>query len=159
MSVLRIVAAVTAGLLVGVSAHALALSMPLAERVAKADFIGVVEVRSVRPSPAAALPEEDRQRSFLQIAEAVVITPVKGQDVPSRITIDFDNGLGCPNVLYERDHVYLVFLWRDAEGSYSTVNYQQGRFEVRGNTIDYWTLDTNATLEQAIADIVKLLGR
>ena len=130
MQALQATATITVGVLIGASAHADYWPMPLAERVAKADFIGVVRVQSVRPSAPDNLPEGPRQRSFLQIADAVVINPVKGREVPTHITINFDNGLTCPNVLYAPDHVYLVFLLRDGDGQYATLNFELGRYEV-----------------------------
>jgi hypothetical protein len=151
----------TGAALVCGSAYALAIAVPLPERVDKADFIGVVEIRSVWRSNVPEPPEgEPLPLSIhLQNADAAVVEVIKGDRIPSHVIINFDNGSDCPNVLYERGAVYLVFLREDADGGYSTIGYSQGRFEIRDDLIDYWGRNEVVTLDGARQDIVRLMAR
>jgi hypothetical protein len=133
--------------------------MSLRERVGVADFVGVVRVDSVRPSRDAGVPDEQRQDWFVQIADATVVETLKGANVPSHITIEFDNGHGLQDVLYARDSVYLVFLAYEPERAYSTIN-TDGFFKVQGGTLDRWEGSEHpVTLDAARSEIAKLHRR
>jgi len=150
MALGRGIAAAMGGALAGSVAWAMAIGMPLPERVAKADFIGVVEIRSVWLSGA-----EEPGRN----ADARVLDVIKGERIPSHVIISFDDGLGCPKELFERGAVYLVFLREDPDGGYSALNFGQGRFEVRDDLIDYWGRKEVVRLDEAKADIERLMAR
>lgn len=116
---------------------------PLPARVTAADFVGVVEVRSVWPS-------KDREEKYLQVAEASVIETLKGDDTPAWIRMNFDNGTGC-NVIYKAGGSYLVFMVRQEDGTYSPV--ANTRYEVVNGTVDHWEGRGVATLEQVREDV------
>ena len=77
----------------------------------------------------------------------------------THVIISFDDGLGCPKELFERGAVYLVFLREDPDGGYSALNFGQGRFEVRDDLIDYWGRKEVVRLDEAKADIERLMAR
>jgi len=118
------------------SALALAILMPLDERLRSSAFIGLVDVSATVPQPRVPSPRHS-DTTFLQIALGRVVQTVKGPLRPDdAIEIDFDNGFRCPNVDYEPGQRYLVFLARDANGRYSTVNYEAGRYKVEHGRVD-----------------------
>ena len=148
------------GLILALSGQASTNGMALAERVRVADFIGVIHIHSVHPSRDAGKPEEQRQDWFVQTADAVVTETIKGVNMPSHITIQFDHGhaQASPNVLYDADADYLVFLAFEVDGSYSTC--VQGQYSIHGSTIRDWPGSTDPiTLEAARNSIAKLLPR
>ena len=160
MRLMRSLAAMTGATLACGSALALAIAVPLPERVAKADFIGVVEIRSVWRTTVPEPGEMDvAPEGYLQNADGYVLEVIKGERVPSHVVINFDTGFVCPNVLYERGAAYLVFLHEDPDGRYSTVGYTQGRFKVRDDLIDYWGRQDVVTLSNAKQDIQRLMAR
>jgi ribosomal protein S16 len=143
MSVRRVSAAVLSLAFVAASAHAGEKFRPLPARVTAADFVGVVEVRSVWPS-------RDRGEKYLQVAEATVIETLKGEDAPAWIRMNFDNGTTC-NVIYKQDGRYLVFLVRQEDGTYSPV--ANTRYEVVNDAVDHWEGRGVVTLEQVRQDV------
>jgi hypothetical protein len=129
---------VAIGAVAALSGQASTTGMTLHERVDVADFIGVVRIQSVHRSPDATQPVEQRQDWFRQTAEAEVTETIKGVNIPTHITIGFDNSQGQapPNVQYDRDAKYLVFLSREINGGFSTC--VQGQYAIHEAAIDGW---------------------
>src|SRR5262245_47266416 len=120
---------------------------PLPERVAVADFVGIVEVKSSYPAP--------RPDEYRQVADAWVVETLKGDDVPARIAINFDMGASCPNVIFELDDSYLVFLARNADGTYTSVSPR--RHKIEAGNIDHWQGRGLVPVDMVKREIVSLL--
>ena len=136
--------------MLGMSVHARALALrPLPERIAVADFVGIVEIRSVSPAP--------RPDMMRQVADAWVVETLKGDDVPARIAINFDTGAACPNVIYKLDESYLVFLARNPDGTYTSVS--PSRYKIDAAGIDHWQGRGIVPLDQVKLEIASLVSR
>ena len=130
------------------AAIAFATFRPLPERIAASDFVGLVEIRSSTTAP--------RPGEYLQIADAWVLEALKGDDVPSRIAINFDSGESCPNVIYHRDETYLVFLSREPDGTYTSV--ATTRYKVEGDAVDHWQGRGIVPLDDVKREIAELVA-
>ena len=130
---------------------------PLREIVTESDFIGVVTISSVRPSPLAAMPEEQRGAGYLRVARANIIEALKTPRNQTEMMIDFDTGLAGPNDLYSPGETWLVCLKEVPGGSFGTYR----RFQVRGNVVLYWPPEsaTETPLEKVRAQILSLLKK
>ena len=134
--------------------------MILSEPVKVADFVGVVHIKAVHPSPDAGQPEAERKDWFLQRADASVIETIKGANVPARLTIQFDNGQGehPSNILYQPDTDYFVFLAMELPNGFSTC--VQGQYAIHGAAINGWLGSASPVALDVAQDAVrKLLPR
>ena len=134
----------------GMSVHALALApfRLLPERIAVADFVGIIEIRSLSSAP--------RPDEYRQLADAWVVETLKGDDIPARIAINFDTGATCPNVIYKLDESYLVFLARNPDGTYTSVSPSRYRIDAGG--IDHWQGKGIVPLDQVKREIESLVS-
>jgi hypothetical protein len=151
---------VVSGVVFALLGQAPTTGMTLAELVKVADFVGVVRIQAVHPSPNAGLPEEQRQDWFLQTADAVVMNTIKGVDVPAHLTIHFDYGPHeqPPNILYQPDTDYFVFLAIDIPDGFSTC--VQGQYAIHGAELNGWAGSASpVALEDAQTAVTKLLPR
>lgn len=82
--------------------HPRAVEAPLSERVARSRVIGLVKgVEILRTNPPGLL---------RHVARVEVVVPIKGTSRGQFLLIDYDTGLRCPNVLYQKGEECLVFL-------------------------------------------------
>ena len=126
----RFLSALALGLLAA-AAFAKAAYIPLKEKVTAADRIARVRVVSTRAN--------DRGRPYRSVATVRVLQPIKGPEERRAFEIEFDNGLGCPNVLYEAGEECLVFATRTQNGRYQTFNTYFGKYLVKDETAAGWT--------------------
>ena len=151
---------VASGIVFALSGQVSPNDMTLAERVYVADFIGVVRIPSVHPTPNAGKSEEQREGWFLQTADAEVVETIKGISVPSHIMIHFDTGhpQDSMNVIYSPKGEYFVFLSFELGGGYSTC--VKGQYAIRDATISGWQGSAGPVALDAARDaITKLLPR
>lgn len=78
--------------------------------------------------------------SFSQLATAEVLTAVKGCKNGDVLTLAFNNGYGCPNIIYTEKEECLVFLKKSADGPYHTMNLYCGRFSVKDGQVQWFYL-------------------
>ncbi len=90
-----------------------------------------------RSKPDAPEPKLD---SFSQLATAEVLTAVKGCKNGDVLTLAFNNGYGCPNIIYREKEECLVFLQKSADGPYHTMNLYCGRFSVEDGQVQRFYL-------------------
>ena len=114
-------------------ALAKAARMPLAWKVAHSAVIVRVKIKETRTP-------FFRTGRYRSIASAEVVTLLKGSVSGRSLKFDFDNGLGCPNVLYRSGEECIVFLGRQRNGRLETVNSYYGKLFVDGDTVKRWHL-------------------
>lgn len=78
--------------------------------------------------------------SFSQLATAEVLTAGKGCQIGDVLTLAFNNGYGCPNIIYTEKEECLVFLTKSADGPYHTMNLYCGRFTVKDGQVQWFYL-------------------
>jgi len=152
--------AVVSGVVFALLGQAPMTGATLPERVKVADFIGVVHIQTVHPSPDAGQPEAQRKDWYLQTADAVVTKVIKGVNIPTHLTILFDNGQReqPSNILYQPDTDYFVFLASDLPAGFSTC--VQGQYAIHGAAITNWPGSSGrVSLEAAQDAVAKLLPR
>lgn len=126
----RLFPAVALGLLAA-AAFAKAAYIPLKEKVTAAERIARVQVVSTRAN--------EQGRPYRSVATVRVLQPIKGSGGRRAFEIEFDNGLGCPNVLYSPGEDCLVFVTRTENGRYQTFNTYFGKYLLRDGTVPGWT--------------------
>lgn len=130
--------ALVIGLAAILSGQASVTGVSLKERVDLADFIGVVHVDAVHPTPDASLPMDKRKDWYLQVAEATVVNTIKGHEVPQHLKIKFDNGQPDTHPLYRSETDYLVFLAIEFEdGVFSTA--ERGQYAIDSSKVIGWS--------------------
>lgn len=132
--------AVAATMLLGVlsrsAVYADAGSVPLPQKVAHSDVIASVEVLSTTPI----VPHgtELRPGQYQSRAEVKVLRSIKGVQEGEVYTLEFDNGLGCPNVHYKKGEVCLVFNTKMPNGNYETPDTYYGKYMVADDKVAQW---------------------
>lgn len=125
--------------------HGFGMAAALSENAARneSDVIAHVEIvattppSSVENSPAAT---DHKTDSFSQRATARVIHAVKGCKEGDLLTLAFNNGFGCPNILYTEKEECLVFLKRHTDKTLHTMNLYCGRFNVTEGRVEHFYL-------------------
>lgn len=97
------------------------VEMSLKEKVAQADVVALVHVRTSSTYPRSANPVLDR-RSILR-----VVTSYKGRVEGTEITVAYGPTPECRELDYEADESWVVFLKRIRPGVYTTVNCHFGQ--------------------------------
>ncbi len=141
-------------------AFAKAVYYPLPERVAHSDLIARVQVISIRPLPGAHTSPSD-PLPYRSIARVRINQAIKGAVQNSEIDLEFDNGLGCPNVLYYRLEDCLLFANRLKNGHYVTFDFMYGSYGIIHDKVQSWQGDVSGTLPltQVVGQIEKYLHR
>ncbi|HEY0074958.1 MAG TPA: hypothetical protein VGB77_12715 [Abditibacteriaceae bacterium] len=111
-------------------AFAKAALVPLPEKIAQSDLIARVEVLSISKN-------EPKSR-YQSIAKIKIIQTIKGESNGKILNLEFDNGLGCPNVLYAKGEDCLIFAALLKNGHYHTYNTYYGKFEIKKDKIAWW---------------------
>jgi len=131
-----------------------AVELPLRERAAQSQVIARVLILET--------PATDPPGYFRHTARAKVILPIKGVVQDQIITLDFDTGLKCPNIIYSKGEDCLVFLTRQRNGRLITLNDYYGKNMVDGNTVRGWSVQRDShrdvPLPLAMQMIRKLLA-
>ena len=141
------------------SGQAAPTGMTLRERVAVADFIGLVRVLSTHPFQEVGGTEDEGPKIYLQTADAVVLETIKGAHIPPQVTINFELGPGnvFPGPKYEPNKAYLVFMGRDPGGRFSTC--EQGQYELHDSTVSGWQQSTSPVPLDVIRSDILNAGR
>ena len=132
--------------LVAAAAFAKAAYIPLKEKASAADRIARVQVLSTRAN--------DPQRPYRRVATVRILQSIKGPEGRGEFEIEFDNGLGCPNVLYAPGEDCLVFATRRKNGRYETFNTYFGKYLVKNGTVLGWTEAPRADEPTPLADVM-----
>lgn len=141
------------------------MGMALTEKVARgeSDIIALVRIvattRAV-PAPSATDLSEPKGDSFRRTATARVISAVKGCKEGDTLQLAFDNGLSCPNVVYAEKEDCLVFLKKERDDRYVTLNLYCGRFSVEdGKVSDFYLMhpSDHAPKSLPVADVLAWL--
>ena len=87
-----------------------------------------------------------------------IIEGIKGCKTGDTVLLEYDNGLGCPNVLYSTGERCLVFACLMTNGHYHTFNTYYGKALIEGDTSKGVAEgDLNGKLEAVIARIKGIL--
>ena len=134
------------------SAYAKAAMFPLPRRVAASDVVAIVRISAIRPNRPHA--------RYHRVAHAQVLRLLKGPAHLRALRLEFENGLICPNVLYERGETCLVFLTREDTGAYQTLTSYNGKYSVKDGTVEYWPeAGRSVSVRTAMAQIRGYAGR
>lgn len=120
---------------------------PLPHTCKVSDLIAVVEITATNRAGAS--------KSYQAVATAKVIETFKGRINGATFMLDFDNGLGCPNVWYARGERCLVFATKLPTGHFATYNTSHGKFIVTNDTVLGWTVEGTNTLDDVRKEIRK----
>jgi hypothetical protein len=113
-----------------------AIPVPLDQKVAESDFVGIVRILDIEPllQPT----EREARRPYRQLARVEILRSLKGPQAGSVVDLEFDNGLACPNATYVTATEYLVF-WRAIDSQrYATHNFYYGRFPIDDGRVTGW---------------------
>jgi hypothetical protein len=119
------------------AARANYIPLSLKDLVTQSTIVARVHVVSVRRNPQVMNQKYWWQRRLLaRVATVRVVDPFKGAPKGAQIQIAYDNGAGCPNVLYTVGDDCLVFLHGYKDRTYQTLNYDNGKKEF-ARQVDY----------------------
>ncbi len=123
----------------------------MGRKVAKSNLIARIKVLSI--SKAAS------KGQYKNIAKVRIIQSIKGESKSQILNLDFDNGLGCPNVLYAKGDDCLIFATRLKNGHYGTYNTYYGKFDIQRNKIAWWENSgkSGSSWNQVVAQIRKYM--
>jgi hypothetical protein len=124
-----------------------AAHLPLHQKCKESDLIAVIEITKTKAGGAS--------KPYQKIATARVIETIKGRIDGTSFQLDFDNGLACPNITYERGERCLVFLTKLPTGHFATYNTYFGAFAVTNDTVINWEFEANTKLEVVRKEIRK----
>ena len=124
-----------------------AARIPLPQKCKESDLIAVVEIAKTETGGGS--------KPYLKIATAQVIETIKGRADGTNFRLDFDNGLLCPNITYERGERYLVFLYKLPTGHFATYNSYFGAYTVTNDTVINWEFAADTKLEVVRKEIWK----
>ncbi len=130
-------------LLITIACRGLSLGVALSEYEArnKSDLIAHIEITATSAPPARLGTSTDQEFGrFRRVATAKVLTAVKGCNAGDTLSLNFDNGYACPNVIYQKEEECLVFLTKTDSGAYNTMNLYCGRFSVKAGQVAYFNL-------------------
>jgi len=130
------------GVLFAKAAH-----IPLPQKCKESDLIAVIEIAKSQVGGAS--------KPFQKIATARLVETIKGRIDGTSFQLDFDNGLACPNVTYERSERCLVFLTKLPTGHFATYNSYFGAYTVHNDTVIGWERETETKLEAVRKEIRK----
>ena len=120
------------------------MGIALSENAVRTESDVIAHVIITATAPVESAPETKSDPStdrFERVATARVITAVKGCKAGDSLSLLFDNGFGCPNVIYAEKEECLVFLKKDTAGVYRTMNLYCGRFSVNdGQVADFYLM-------------------
>ena len=97
--------------------------IPLPKKAAESDLIARVRILSTR--------KLQGSKDYRSIARVKVARVIKGLGFGRKFDLEFDNGLGCPNVHYSKGDDCLIFAVRMANGHYQTYNAYYGKIDVK----------------------------
>ena len=124
------------------------------QKVLRSDLIAVAEITSVASQGT----NLQRGREYRSLANLKIIEGIKGSKTGDTVLLEYDNGLGCPNVLYSTGERCLVFACLMINGHYHTFNTYYGKALIEGDTSKGVAEgDLNGKLEGVIARIKGIL--
>lgn len=124
-----------------------AMHVPLPKKCKASDLIAVIEITKTETGGAS--------KPYLKIATAQVIETIKGRVDGASFQLDFDNGLTCPNITYERGERCLVFLSKLPTGHFVTYNSYYGAYAVTNGIVSNWEFEADTKLEVVRKEIRK----
>ena len=130
------------GLVFAKAAH-----VPLPKKCKASDLIAVIEVIKTETGGSS--------KPYLKIATARVLETMKGRVAGASFQLDFDNGLACPNITYERGERCLVFLTKLPTGHFATYNTYFGAYAVTNDTVINWEFVADTKLDVVRKEIRK----
>jgi len=110
-------------------------------------LIAVIEITKTKTGGAS--------KPYLKIATARVIETIKGRVEGASLQLDFDNGLTCPNITYERGERCLVFLTKLPTGHFATYNTYFGAYAVTNDIVINSEFEADTKLEVVRKEIRK----
>ena len=123
----------------GGSALAKAMHIPLDQKCKESDLIAVIDITRIQNKGAA--------KPYRKIATGRIVESIKGKVEAKTFQLDFDNGLTCPNVLYQRGQRCIVFLKKHTSGHFSTYNSYFGAYSISTNTVLGWEFKADTRLD------------
>jgi hypothetical protein len=124
-----------------------AVHVPLSQKCKESDLIAVIEITKTKTKGAS--------RPYRKIATARVIETIKGRVDGASLQLDFDNGLTCPNITYERGERCLVFLTKLPTGHFATYNTYFGAYAVSNEIVINWEFEADTKLDVVRKEIRK----
>jgi hypothetical protein len=144
-----------------VYARAANVSLPL--KIDKSDVIAKVEVLSTTQVPGyrttSVVALRPNRRAYRSQAEVKVIQSIKGLKAGEIYTLEFDNGLVCPNVEYQKGDQCLVFNTKLPNGHYETFNTYYGKYMVKENKVVAWKQNAHQaiTFDEVVNEITRIM--
>ena len=105
-----------------------AIGLDLKTALRDADLIARIKVVSTKPTPVGS--------RYKQLAQATITEGIKGRKGGDTIQLFSDNGLACPNVLYDVNDDCIIFARQTPEGYFETMHTYTGRFRVRDGIVE-----------------------
>lgn len=113
-----------------------AARVSLSEKCKASEFIGVIEISGTQ--------RDGASKPYLEVATVRVIETVKGHVDGTTFQLDYNNGLGCPNVLYARGDRCLIFATKLPTGHLATYNTYFGKYLVTNDMVLNWESAANS---------------
>ncbi|MCM8531266.1 MAG: hypothetical protein NE330_08920 [Lentisphaeraceae bacterium] len=98
--------------------------VPLEEKVKSCELIARIKVLEIN---------KNLGGKFKSQAKILILDKIKGEDTGTEVILEFNNGLGCPNILYKLDDDCIIFAKKMKNGNYYTFNTYFGKVEVEIN--------------------------
>jgi hypothetical protein len=114
-------------------AYSKAARVSLDKKVQECELIAYVEIGTVSTIQHYKL--QNAPRKLSQTAEVKIIKSIKGLNVNQTFNLEFNNGLGCPNVTYKQGEKCIIFAKKMKNGNYYTYNTYFGKFKSYPNSL------------------------
>ena len=122
-----------------------AARVELSQKCRASDLIAVIEITTTKPGGAS--------KPYLEVAMAKLVESIKGQVDGTTFLLDYNNGLGCPNVGYAPGDRCLIFATKLPTGHWETYNTYFGKFMITNGLVHGFESETNTSLEAARKEI------
>jgi len=116
--------------------------------IARIRIVKTYAIQPANPAQVAPLPIQYRNA-----AQAQVLSLIKGQHPGPKIAIEYNTGFTCPNVRYVVGEDCLVFLAKQKNGRYCTVNYCNGKYRIEGAVLSSWQGRERVPLVQVFSQL------
>ncbi|MCM8538139.1 MAG: hypothetical protein NE334_19505 [Lentisphaeraceae bacterium] len=98
--------------------------VPLEEKVNSCELVARIKVLEIK---------KISNSKFKSQARILILDKIKGEATGKEVILEFNNGLGCPNVHYKLNEDCIIFAKKMKNGNYFTFNTYFGKVKVEIN--------------------------